>query len=149
MMLNCFDFCMMFSLKQFLESPIRIIYIISSIIDQILASFSDGVVTQWGILNVGTSDHQLIYCTRKNTRIIRGDHNQIKFLSFKNFIVYGYKKALVEINFPDYKNFDNVNDAYSKFIQKLMAVLDKVAPFKNERIKKVLKNGLIMRFQKK
>ena len=43
---DCFDFCMMFSLKQFLESPIRIIYIISSIIDQILASFSDGVVTQ-------------------------------------------------------------------------------------------------------
>ena len=42
----------------------------------------------------------------------------------------------MEINFPDYKNFNNVNDAYSKFIQILMAVLDKVAPVKNERIKK-------------
>ena len=36
----------------------------------------------------------------------------------------------------DYKKFDNVNDAYSNFIQKLMEVIDKVAPVKSKRIKR-------------
>ena len=43
---------------------------------------------------------------------------------------------MVEINFPDYKNFDNVNDADSNFIQKLMEVIDKVVPVKNKRMKR-------------
>ena len=88
------------------------------------------------MLNVGLSDHQLIYCTRKITRIKRGGHKQIKFRSFKNYTIDGYEKALVEINFPEYKSFDSVNDAYSNFIQKLMEVIDKVAPVKNKRIKR-------------
>ena len=125
----------MFGLKQLIESPTQINCGSSSIIDHILASFPDRV-TQRGILNVGLSDHQLIYCTRKITRIKRGGHKQIKFRSLKNYTIDGYEKALVEINFPEYKSFDNVNDAYSNFIQKLMEVIDKVAPVKNKRIKR-------------
>ena len=93
-------------------------------------------VTQRGILNVELPDHQLIQCTRKISRIKRGDHKQIKFRSFKNYTIHGCEKALVEINFPEYKNFDNVNDAYSNLIKKLMEVIGKVAPVKNKRIKK-------------
>ena len=132
---NYFDFCTMFGLKQLIESPTRITCSSSSIIDHILASFPDRI-TQRGILNVGLSDHQLTYCTRKITRIRRRGHKPIKFRSFKNYTIDGYEKALVEINFPEYKSFDNVNDAYSNFIQKLMEVIDKVAPVKNERIKR-------------
>ena len=43
---------------------------------------------------------------------------------------------MVETNFPEYKKFDNVNDAYSNFIQKLIEFIDKVAPVKNKRIKR-------------
>ena len=121
----------MFGLKQLIENPTRITYTSSSIIDHILASFPNRV-TQRGILNVGLSDHQLIYCTRKTTRIKRGGHKQINF----HYTIDGYEKALVEINFPEYKSFDNVNEAYSKFIQKLMEVIDKVSPIKNKRIKR-------------
>ena len=70
------------------------------------------------------------------TRIKRGDYKKITFRSFKNYTIDGYEKALVEINFPEYKKFDNVNDAYSNFIQKLMEVIDKVAPVKSKRIKR-------------
>ena len=132
---NYFNFCTMFGLKQLIESPTRITCSSSSIIDHILASFPDRV-TQQGILNVGLSDHQLIYCTRKITRIKRGGHKQITFRSFKNYTIDGYEKALVEINFPEYKKFDNVNDAYSNFIQKLTEVIDKVASVKSKRIKR-------------
>ena len=112
---NYFDFCTMFDLQQLIESRTRITCSSSSIIDHILASFPDRV-TQRGILNVRLSDHQPIYRTTKITRIKRGGHKQIKFRSFKNYTIDGYEKALVEINFPEYKNFDNVNDAYSNFI---------------------------------
>ena len=125
----------MFGLKQLTESPTRITCSSSSIIDQIPGSFPDRV-TQRRTLNVGLSDHQLIYCTRKITRIKTGGHKQIKFCSFKNYTIDGYEKALVEINFPEYNNFDNVNDSYSNFIQKLMKVTEKVVPVKNKIIKR-------------
>ena len=70
------------------------------------------------------------------TIIKRGGHKQIKFRSFRNYTSDGYEKALVEINFPEYKNFGDVNDAYSNFIQKLIEVIDKVTPVKNKRIKR-------------
>ena len=123
----------MFGRKHSIENPTPITCSSSSIINHILASFPDRV-TQQGILNVGLSDRQLIYSTRKITRIKRGGHNQIKLCSFKNYTIDSYEKAVVEINFPEYKDFDNVNDA--SFIQKLMGVIDKVAHVKNKRIKK-------------
>ena len=129
---NYFDFCTMFGLKQLMESPTRITCSSSSFIDHILTSFPDRVAQQ-GVLNVGLSDHQLIYCTRKITRIKRGGHKRIKSRSFKNYTMDGYEKVLAEINFLLYKNLGN---AYSSFIQKLREVIDKVAPVKNKRIKR-------------
>ena len=41
-----------------------------------------------------------------------------------------------------------MNDTYPNFIQKLIEVVDKEAPVKNKRIIRILKNGLIVRFQK-
>ena len=122
----------MFVIKQLIESPTRIACISSSFVDHILANFLDRV-TQQGILNVGLSDHQLIYCTRKITRIKRSGHEQITSHSFKNYNIDGHEKSLVEISFPENKKFDNVNDAYSNFIQKLMEVIDKVALAKSKR----------------
>ena len=55
-----------------------------------------------------------------------------KFCSFNNHTIDSYEK----INFPEYKNFDNVNDAYSNFIQKLMEVIEKAVPVKKKGIKK-------------
>ena len=69
-------------------------------------------------------------------RIKTGGHKQITFRSFKNYTIGGYEKALVAINFPEYKKFDNVNDTYLNFIEKLTEVIDKVALVKSKRIKR-------------
>ena len=116
----------MFRLKQLIESPTRRTCSSYSIIDHIPTSFPDRI-TQRGILDVGLSDHQLIYYTRKITRIKRGGHKQITFRSFKNYTIDGYVKALVE-------KFANVNDAYSNFILNLIEVIDKTALIKSKRI---------------
>ena len=44
------------------------------------------------MLKVGLSDHQQIYCTRKNNRIKVGGPKQIKLPSFKNYAIDGYEK---------------------------------------------------------
>ena len=46
-----------------------------------------------------------------------------------------YEEALGKIDFPNYHNFDNIDDAYSNFIQKVMGVIDQVAPIMLRRIK--------------
>ena len=68
-----YEFCTFFSLHQLMEVPTRITCNSATIIDHILASYPERV-TQQGIIDVGLSDHQLIFCTIKLSRIKRGTH---------------------------------------------------------------------------
>ena len=129
-----YEFCTMFGLKQLIEVPTRVTCSSSTIIDHILASFPNRV-SQQGVIDVGLSDHQIIYCTRKISRIKRGTHKEIRCRSLKNYSADIYEEALGRVDFPNYNNFENINDAYSNFIQKVMGVIDLVAPIKSRRIK--------------
>ena len=80
------EFCTFFGLKQLIIVPTRVTTGSSTIIEHVLASFPERV-TQSGVIDIGLSDHQLIYCTRKISRIKRGPHKQIKFRSFKHYTV--------------------------------------------------------------
>ena len=62
-------------------------------------------------------------------------HKKIKFPSLKNYAVDAYKNALRKINLPNYEYFEDVNRAYSDVFQKLMTVIDDVAPCKTKRVK--------------
>ena len=88
------------------------------------------------MINVGVSDHQLIFCTRKISRIKTGGaHEYLNFCSLKNYTADYYAETLKQIDFPNYKNFGDVNEAYSNFFQKLMTVIYKIAPYKSKRVK--------------
>ena len=65
------QFCTMFDLTQIIKSPTRITCSSTLLIDHILAILPDRVF-QEGVINVGLSDHQLIYCTRKIIRVKTG-----------------------------------------------------------------------------
>ena len=118
-----YEFCTMFGLKQLIEVPTRVTCSSSTIIDHILASFPNRV-SQQGVIDVGLSDHQIIYCTRKTSRIKRGTHKEITCRSLKYYSADIYEEALDRVDFPNYHNFENINDAYSNFIQKIMGVID-------------------------
>ena len=60
-------------------------------------------VTQNGAIDVGVFDHQLIYCTKKISRIKRGSHKQIKFRSFKHYTVDLFEQELSSLSFPNKK----------------------------------------------
>ena len=116
----------MFGLKQ-IKSPTHVTCSNTSLIDHILASLPDRI-SQEGVINVGLSDHQLIYCTRKISRIKIGGVKKKKSNSVH--VVDAYKNHLRKMNFPNYKYFEDVEWAYSDFFQKLMTVIDNVASCK-------------------
>ena len=68
---NYFQFCSLYGLEQLIKSPTRITCSTSSLIDDILTTFPQRV-SQQGTIDVGLSDHQLIYCTRKFSRTKSG-----------------------------------------------------------------------------
>ena len=72
------EFCNVFNLKQLISCPTRITCSSSTIIDHILASYPDRV-SQKGIIDIGISDHQLIFCTRKTLKTNTASHKQISF----------------------------------------------------------------------
>ena len=41
----------------------------------------------------------------------------MKFCCFENYTSDDHEKAVVEMNLPDYKNVDNVYDAYSNYFK--------------------------------
>ena len=104
------------------------------IINHILASYPERV-TQQAIIDVGLSDHQLIFCTGRNSKIKRGTHKHIKFRSVKQCSAGLFKETLTSINFPNYQNFNDATKSYDDHIQKIMVAIDKVAPIKERRIK--------------
>ena len=53
----------------------------------------------------------------------------------KNYTADYYKKALKQVDFPNYENFGDSNEAYSNFFQKLMRVTGKIAPYTSKWLK--------------
>ena len=79
---NYLQFCMMHGLKQLIQSPTCVTCSTSTLIDILTSAPSR--VSQKGEINVGMSDHQLIFCTRKISKIkTGGDHKYLNFRSVK------------------------------------------------------------------
>ena len=53
----------------------------------------------------------------------------------KNYTADYYKETLKQVDFPNYERFGDVNEAYSNLFQKLMTVIDKIAPYKSKQVK--------------
>ena len=56
----------------------------SSLLDHILTNAS-WKISQKGVIDVGLSDHQLIYCTRKILRTKANKHNEVWVRSLKKY----------------------------------------------------------------
>ena len=126
--------CTLFGLNKLINCPTRATCNSSSILNHVLASFPDRV-SQSGVIDIGISDHQLIYSTRKTARIKSNCHKQITFRSLQNYSCEIYEEALRKLSFPNYELFDDIDTAYEKFIQKVVPVIDNLAPSKNKRSK--------------
>ena len=128
------EFLSNFGLKQLIKSPTRITCSSSSIIDHILTNACDKI-SDSGVIDIGISDHQMIYCTRKVVRIKSGTNKYVNFRSLKNYSPTLFEDALSALDFPNYENYDDIEIAYSDFVQKVTNVIDDIAPKKHSKIK--------------
>ena len=79
-------FCTFFGLKQLIEVPTRTTTSSSTVIDHISLSYVERA-TQSRVIGISLSDHQLIYSTRKISRINRSSQKQTQFHSLKHYTV--------------------------------------------------------------
>ena len=88
-----FQFCSLYGLEQLIKSLSQVTCIMPSLIDHILATLL-GRVSKQGIIDVGLTDDQLIYCTKKFSRNEVGIHKDITLRSLKKYTVEAYREAL-------------------------------------------------------
>ena len=71
------ELCQTFFLKEIMQEHTRKTSTTSSLLDQILTN-TGWKISQKGVIDVGLSDHQFIYCERKILRTKTNMHNQIR-----------------------------------------------------------------------
>ena len=128
------EFCSLHGLRQLINAPKLIDQSSSSLLDHVLTN-SPNRVSQAGVVDVSLSHHQLIYCTRKVTQARFNRHKYIKTMSLRDYSKDLYLEEMGKVNFPNYSNFNDVNDAYSDFIGKVTSVVYKIAPVKEIHVK--------------
>ena len=83
------DFCFSYSLEQLISIPTRVTNKTATLIDHVL-THSSQKVSQCGVIELGISDHNLVYWTRKTRSFKPNKHNaylvgQWKIILKKNF----------------------------------------------------------------
>ena len=105
-----------------------------TLIDHILTNTPDKV-SQSDVIDLGLSDRDLIYCTRKTSLPKSHKHNEIFVRSMKRYSAEKFLEILREIIFPNYLTYTCVNDAYSDFKYRFIGAINFIAPSKKIRVK--------------
>ena len=103
-------------------------------IDLILTSDYSNI-SQSGVIDIGLSDHCMIYCTRKLKRDYIGKHNNVTFRSMKGYTKAEFIHRLSEVNWNCVSQCGNVNVAWNRFETVFVNIIDTLAPMKRARLK--------------
>ena len=128
------DFCFSFSLEQIISIPTRVTSKTATLIDHVLAN-SFQKVGQCGVIELGISDQDLVYCTKKTPSLNPNEHNGRSIRSMKNNTKEKCLEPLRKTDFPDYTTFTYLSKAHQAFIFKLSEVIDLLCPNKKLRLK--------------
>ena len=100
-------------------------------------------VSQSGVIDLGLSDHDLIYCTRKTSLPKSHKHNEIFVCSLKRCSAERFLEILREIIFPNYLTYTCVSDAYTDFICRFVEAINFMAPSKRSAWRPTQNLGLV------
>ena len=124
---GCLDFCFAFSLELLILVPTRVTRKSATLIYHTLTNSSQKV-SQSGVTELGTFNHDLVYCTRKTSSLKLTRHNEISIRSMKNYAKQKFLELLRKTDFQDYTTYTCLNKAYQDFIFKLSEVIDLLCP---------------------
>ena len=117
----------MYGLKQLTQPSTHVTCSTSTLIDHILTC-GPSRVSEKCVIIVGVSNHQLISCARKVSRIKTDDVDKyLNFRSLKNYNGDCYKEVLKQADLSNYENL--------VMLIILMTIIGKIAPYKSKRVK--------------
>ena len=80
---NYGDLCFSNSLHQLIREPKRITEHTKTFINHILTNSPEKVI-QSGVIDMGLSNHEFVYCSRKTSPLKLNEHYEISFRSMEN-----------------------------------------------------------------
>ena len=131
---SMYNFERIFGLKQLITEPTRVCPTSESIIDLIFVSQQDKI-SQSGVIPIGLSDHMLTFCTRKVVKGVINKHKYVKLRSLKNYNKEIFVQELGNSSWSNVLDSHDVEESWSYFKHNFMSVLDRLAPFKELRVK--------------
>ena len=123
-----------YQLNQLINEPSRITESTRTTIDLILTNDPPKIV-QSGVIQIGISDHNLIFTIRKFNICKSGAHKYITSRSFKHFNQNRHLNDLKLVDLNSLNQFSNVNLMWNEWSQLFLSVIDKHASIKRKRIK--------------
>ena len=108
---SCLD---LLNLSQKITDYTRVSSMSSTTIDLVLVSDKEKV-SQSGAIDIGISDHCLVYCTRKVTKNTFNKNNTVKVRSMKNYNPETFQTNLLNTDWHQVMISDNVTEAWENF----------------------------------
>ena len=126
------ELCKSRVLTQHVSSPTRVTEHSSTTID--LAISNSSHARDCSVVNIGISDHSLVFLRREKTKINRQPRT-ITTRSFKNFNQEAFLDDLGNLDWSDMLTSENVDEAADIFNTNVLGVLDRHAPMVERRIR--------------
>ena len=121
-------------MEQLTSVPTRITESTTTLIDHVLTN-SPHKIIQSGVIQISLSDHKLIYCMQKTTKLKSNKHNELNICTMKSYAAENFIELLNKIGFSNYQTFSCVNKACLYFVTKLITAIDTLCPSNKVRIK--------------
>ena len=121
-------------LTQLIVSPTRVTMNSRTLIDHMYTTCGDNHVLS-GVVKTHVSDHFLTFSI-VNCNDVNEPPNTIRSRSFKNFKEDAFVNDLIQLPFVDIQRESDVDEAWGKWYDLLMSVINKHAPYKTKRVRK-------------
>ena len=123
-----------FGLRELIGKPTRETIDTSTLIDHIAVN-NDRNIIESGVLNLGFSDHYLVYAITKFRGNIFNDHKYIKTRQMKNFNQDILLRDLANINWHQVLySSQNINEVVIKWTKLIALIIEKHAPLRERRV---------------
>ena len=90
------DFAFSYTLKQSISTPTRTTENTATLSVHVLTNSPHKIIKS-KVVEVNLSDHELIYCTRKTTKLKFNKRNELNICSMKNYIAEGFVELLKKL----------------------------------------------------
>ncbi len=129
--------CETHQLTQSIDKPTRITSRIKTLIDMVMMSDPNKIV-EYDVKSVGFADHCLVYCVTSYKSHVRStqSHRIIQLRNYKNFNEQDFISDLELCDWISKEQYDDVDEAYSKWKHIFTEVRDKHCLLVSQRVRK-------------